>query len=140
MSKNFNDDKVAYLGCDYVRLNEPEPLPIPQRSWYEDGQLVYSAPIGSDPNISEFLAANPLLTLGVYEKPLQTLSYGGILLLGGVLEIGSPSLLPPNTTLEQANEQILALVVGNWTCQLNNTFGSSSVTYTIRECGELNQI
>ena len=124
------------LECDYVE--EPYPLPSPQRSWYKDDELVYSALVGNSPNASEFFAANPLLAMGVLNPPpIHILSDGSILLSNQVENITLPSLLPPGTTLEQVKEQLYALLLGNWMCKLNNTLGNASHTYMIRECSKL---
>lgn len=143
LSKNINDNKIARLACSYDRWTGPQPVPTPQISWYKDGELVYSELTGRylNPNDSAFIAANPLLAYGVFDQvPFVALSSGNIFLLGSVTNITSPSLLPPGTTLKQAQDQLLTLLVGNWTCKLNNTLGSSSITYMIRECGKLNQV
>ena len=124
------------LECDYVEA--PYPIPIPQRSWYKDGELVYSAPVFSVPDASAFFAANPLLGLGALSPPpIRTLSDGSILLSNHVENITSPSLLPPGTTVEQVKEQLRTLLLGNWTCTLNNTLGDASHTHMIRECSKL---
>jgi hypothetical protein len=133
-------DKVAIaLDCDYIKL--PYALPIPQISWYKDGELVYSTEVSSVPDASAFFAANPLLEMGVLSPPpIHTLADGSILLSNQVENITSPSLLPPGTTVEQVKEQLHSFLLGNWTCKLNNTLGDASHTHMIRDCSKLLQI
>jgi hypothetical protein len=129
------------LDCDYVKL--PYVRPIPQRSWYKDGELVYSTEVYSSevPDASAFFAANPLLEIGVLSPPpIHTLADGSILLSNQVENITSPSLLPPGTTVEQVREQLRSFLLGNWTCKLNNTLGDASHTHMIRDCSKLLQI
>ena len=95
LTKDPEDNRAAFLGCEYIR---PEPIPAPQRSWYKDGELVYSISSDIHPNALEFLAANPLLDAGDLTS-LRTYSSGSLYLIGyGFVEDStSPSSLPPNT-------------------------------------------
>ena len=116
------DDKdITALDCDFIP--RPSPHPNLQRSWFKDGELVYLAPHGYSPDASDFLAANPLL----HPFSFLPLFDGTILLNIEIENITSPILL-----------QLVEQLVGNWTCVLNNTFGSASRTYIVmEECGEL---
>ena len=89
------------------------------------------APVGAVPDASDFLAANPLLAQGVFHPfTFFPFSNGTILLNIEVDNITAPILL-----------QLVEQLVGNWTCVLNNTFGSASRTYIVtKECGELIKI
>ena len=122
------DDKdFTALDCDFIP--RPSPRSNLQRSWFKDGELVYLAPVGAVPDASDFLAANPLLAHGVFHPfTFFPFSNGTILLNIEIDNITSSFLL-----VEQ--------LVGNWTCVLNNTFGSASRTYIVtKECGELIKI
>ena len=137
-----DDEDFTALDCDFI----PHPIPRPtlQRSWFKDGEFIYSAQVGSVPwpDASDFLAANPLLAHGVLHPfSFFPFSNGTILLNIEIDNITSPFLFPPGTTLELARVQLVEQLVGNWTCVLNNTFGSASRTYTVtKKCGELIKI
>ena len=79
---------------------------------------------------------NPILISGVFNIPtLQVLSNGTITMYTGFTNITSPELgmLELETTLEQAREMLFDIFLGNWTCHVNNSLGSFSVEYILRE-------
>jgi hypothetical protein len=79
---------------------------------------------------------NPILLPGVFNiSPFQILSDGTVTIYTGFANISFPELgmLAPNTTLEQAREELFDLFLGNWTCHVNNSLGSFSVEYILRE-------
>ena len=124
---------VIELECMILK-GQPSPL----RSWFKDGELVYSAISGLDFDASDFLSDNPLLIPGVLDPtPFTALKDGIIFYNYDIMNISVPSMLPPGTTLEQATQEVFDLLIGNWTCLVNNTLGLAMVTYTIRECGKL---
>ena len=127
------DSKVVELDC--IILNSPQPSPL--RSWFKDGELVYSTISGLTVDPNDFLMDNPILVPGVLDpSPFTALGDGRIFYNYDIMNISVPSMLPPGTTLEQATQEVFDLLIGNWTCLVNNTLGSSTVTYVIRECGK----
>ena len=126
------------LECD-VDFNVPRPIPRPLLSWFKNGELVSSAQLYDTTAIDEsFLTANPVLTPGVFDVILfGVLSDGTAVLTTIFTNITSPVLgnLPPDTTHEQARELLFSTYLGNWTCFVNNSIGSSSVEYIVREYG-----
>ena len=135
-----NEELLTRLSCDVDYSKLPHPIPLPTRSWFKDSQLVSSTLYGVAAEIDEsFLMENPILNLGVFDfLPLQILSDGDITLFNGFSNITSRELgmLSPSTTLEQAREKLFDIFLGNWTCIVNNSLGSSSVEYILRENGE----
>ena len=117
-------------------MNDPQPSP--RRTWFKDGEQVYSAISGFTPDPSEFVMMNPILMPGVLDPiTFSTLSDGSIVYNYEVENITSPQLLPPNTTTEEeAEQQVFELLLGNWTCMVNNTLGSATITYVITDCGK----
>lgn len=137
LSRNSDKVATALIDCDFSIL--PHPKPYPQRTWYKDDELVYSTLSDSDPNDTEFLAANPLLAMGIVvldPSPFhQQLIVDGSILLHNRIE-NVTSLPPGVATLKEAREKLFTLLLGNWTCKVNNTLGSTSRTYIIKECGK----
>ena len=116
----------------------PIPFPYPSRSWFKDGKLVYIAPISTVPDISDYTVDNPVLKPGVLTPDVfAALSDGTILYNTQVENIIFAMPFPPGTTILQARQLVFNGLIGNWTCVANNLLGSSSVTYVIKECGEL---
>lgn len=126
------------LDCT-VDNSVPQPVPIPLQSWYKDGELVSSAQIHeSTEPIMSFVMANQLLMMGVFDfSPLQVLLGGTLVLTTTFTNITNPMLgqLSPDTTIAQARELLFETFLGNWTCLVNNSLGSSSVEYIVREYG-----
>ena len=128
------DNKIVNLECEI--LGNPQPNPL--RSWFKDGELVYSAINGFSPNPSDFFMNNPILVPGVLDPiTLSALSDGTIVYNYEVRNITSPQQLPPGTTEAQIEQQVFDLLLGNWTCIVNNTLGSTTITYLITDCGEI---
>ena len=107
--------------------------------WYKDGELVYSTPLEQTPNPNlDFFVENQILMPGIFDQIVLTPTIiGEIFYFYGVMNISMPDLLPPDiTTLEQARQELFNLALGEWMCVVNNSLGTASVTYVIRECGE----
>ena len=109
------------------------PQPNPTRSWFKDGELVYSVLSGTSVSPTAYYMKYPILEFGVLEPPVfSAISDGTIYFNYEVKTIAFPDELSPNTTIEQARQMVLEHLVGNWTCKVNNTFGSAiSITYII---------
>ena len=115
-------------------------LPSPSFSWFKDGQPFHN--IFNDPIIEEsFLAQKPILMPGVFDVPPLSIILIGyeIHLSTRFTNIANPMLggLVPDTTLPEARQLVLDTLLGNWTCFVNNSLGSASVEYIIRELGKL---
>ena len=130
---HVRNDSVVFLTCDVADL--PRPIPLPTRFWFKDGQIVSSMQYGASAEIDElFLMENPILTIGVFDFPaFQVLLDGTTVLFTGFSNISSPELgmIAPGTTLEEARKMLLNIFLGNWTCLVNNSLGSSSVEYIL---------
>lgn len=127
------------LGCDVINdpLNPPLPLPTPTRSWFKDGELIYSALLDDPPDASKFLMNNTIFVLGVLDPATLTLpSDGKIYYNTQVVNITSPSLIAHITTIDQAREEVFDFVLGNWTCVVSNNLGTVSLQHIISECGK----
>ena len=129
---------LLFLECD-VDFNVPRPIPLPLLSWFKDGELVSSAHLNDFTTIDEsFLTTNPILKAGVFDiVPFMVLSDGTAVFTTKFNNITSPVLgnLPPDITPEQARELLFNTYLGNWTCFVNNSIGSSSVEYIVRKYG-----
>ena len=143
IAENFcvdrDNDTVVMLECEIPNdpSNPPTPQPLPLQSWFKDGELVYTAPLDNTPDIDDFTMDNPVLIPGVLVPTTFTASADGTISYSTeVMNITFLPQLPPSTTTEQARQMLFDLLLGNWTCVANNSLGTSSVTYTIRECGE----
>lgn len=134
ISRNTSDPKAVTLKCGL--LNTPQPQAM--RSWFKNDELIYTEFTDSAVDLSEYFILFPILITGILDPPpLTATSDGTIFLNYEVNNITTPALLPMNTTLEQAREEVFDLLLGKWECTVNNTLGSATpVTYLIRECGE----
>ena len=127
---------MIQLDCK-IQADPPIPLPTPSRSWFKDGELVYTAPLETVPDVDEYTMANPVLITGVLTPGVFSATADGTIFYNTEVEnITFAMPLPPGTTVEQARVMVFDGLLGNWTCVGNNTLGSSSVTNIIRECGE----
>ena len=138
---NRSDRELFTLGCD-IYDGPPTALPLPRRLWYKDGELVYSASLlGDSVDLTSFIIAHPILALGVlYPTVLIASEDGTIFYHAYVDNITHPTLLPPGiTTIEQAEQQVLELLLGNWTCVVENSLGRKSVTYSFRNSSEVGE-
>ena len=143
IAENFcvdrDNDTVVMLECEIPNdpSNPPTPQPLPLQSWFKDGELVYTAPLGTIPDIEDFVMDKQVLMPGVLDPTTFTADGDGTISYSTVvMNISIPVFLPPNTTIEQARQMLFDLLLGNWTCVANNSLGTSSVTHIVRECGE----
>ena len=131
---------VLLLECAIDDTRIPRPVPLPILSWFKDGELISSAQSGQNFQIEEsYVMANPILTRGVFDfSVLTVLNDGTVALTTSVTNITLRALgmIPLDTTLEQARELLLNTFLGNWTCVVNNSLGSSSVEYIVGEFGK----
>jgi hypothetical protein len=144
MDVDRNDEALSAwmlsLECN-VDTATPQPVPSPSVSWFKDGQLVSSTLLGDSTMIEEsFLTQNPILIPGVFNITIQFLleyssSTTAMYLSTVFTNITNPMLgnLTPDTTLEQARQLLFDTFLGNWTCFVNNSVGSASVEYILRE-------
>ena len=120
------------MECDVIN-----DVPTPSRSWFKDGQLVSSVQLYDSAVIEEsFLAQNPILIQGVFDVPLFGILVSGDVILSTMFtNITNPMLgnLAPSTSFMQARQLLLDTYLGNWTCFVNNSLGSASVEYIVRE-------
>ena len=130
---HVRNDMGVFLTCDVADL--PQPIPLPTRVWLKDGQIVSSMQYHAFAEIDElFLMENPILTIGVFDIPaFQVLPDGTTILFAGFGNITSTELgmIAPDTTLDEARKMLLNIFLGNWTCLVNNSLGSSSVEYIL---------
>ena len=134
-----NVDRVLNLMCDVRNdpSNPPIPLPTPTRSWFKDGNLIYSAQLSAFLDASGFLMNNTILALGVLTPMILTLQQDGQIWYNTRVDnITQPGMIPEVTTIDQARELVFDLSLGMWTCAVNNMFGTAAVEYLIRECGK----
>ena len=128
---------VIILECNTERGGHPNPLPRASRSWFKDGQMVSSTLIGGSALIDEsFLMAHPILNIEVFDTPPLTLvPYGDLIVYLGFRNVTSPfsGMLAPTTSIEQARDMVFDILLGNWTCLVNNSLGTSSIDYVVRE-------
>ena len=123
------DSKVIPLQCEI--LNTPQPNPT--RSWFKNDELIYSVSSGVSVSLTDYYMNYPILNLGVLEPPVLTATSDGTIYFNyEVKNITNPDELTPNTTIEQAQQIVLEHLIGSWTCNVSNTFGSAiSITYVI---------
>ena len=117
------------------------PIPTPRRTWYKDGIIVYSNDIGTAPDPSDFFANEPILTPGVLSPiTLIALLNGSLTYNTRVDNITEPQIVamhyPEINNSAAAEELIFNLLLGNWTCVLQNDVGMASVQYLVQECGK----
>lgn len=131
----MNMPEFITLECESV--NNAQPTPV--RTWFKDGEVVYSETVGFSIDLdSEYLMQRPILTPGVLNPiTLTLLSAGTVIYNYLVFNITMPQALPDDFTLQQARQEVFEILLGTWTCIVNNTLGSTPpITYTIRECGK----
>ena len=126
--------RTVLMECEI--LNDPQPTP--RRTWFKDGKNVYSDLTGSFPDLTEYFIENSILVTGVLDPITITAPRDGTIYYNyEVMNITFPALLPPDTTIAQAEQQVFQHLLGNWSCTVDNTLGSATVTYKIRECGKV---
>ena len=122
----------------------PQPVPLPDRSWFRDGILVASAQSGQNLNLeASFTMMFPIFIAGVFDITAITLTADGLIsYTTRFINITMPMLgdLPPDIDLPTARAMVFNLLPGTWTCFVNNSLGSASVEYVIRECGKLTTV
>ena len=117
------------ITCDL--LNEeplPDPgigaaFPNPNRIWEHNGVVVYDEIIvGNDPFTQEFRDEFPDLVI----DPLFSLNPDG----GIIFQLALYNTTRPSSVRAYDS------AFGEWTCTLNNTFGSPTATSLLRVCGK----
>lgn len=121
--------------------SSPVLYPTPVRSWFRNGELVYTAFHGYPPDVSDFIMKHTILMPGVLDPVVFiATSSGSITFDTHVVNISQPMAIPSVTTVEGAREQVFNLLIGNWTCVVTNELGTDSVTHTFTSCSELTRI
>ena len=135
ISRETSGSKLVTLTCGLLNIPQPRAM----RSWFKNDELIYTELTESSVDLSDYFMQFPILMTGVLDPTAFTATSDGIIFLNYEVDnITTPALLPPNTTLEQAREEVFDLLLGNWECRVNNTLGSATpVMYLIRECGEI---
>ena len=143
------DERRQYiLYCD-VNSNEGSStqsiaFPTPDSAWFAQGDLLYRVDANDPPpNTRDFIdffmdPPNRILLApdSVFPSVLQTRDDGGIqfnFLTENVTL--SEAMFPPGVTRDNFRMAALQALVGEWTCEANNTFGMDTATSTIRICG-----
>ena len=118
-----------------INSNGATPFPIPQRSWYKDGELVYTANDGTLPDASEYFMKYPILMLGVLEpQSLHLFANGDLAYITDVNNITNNNLIPDIADKEAARRYVFNHLLGNWTCFVSNNLGNDYVSNII--CGK----
>ena len=145
------DDRRQYtLTCD-INSNERTPtrsraFPTPDRAWFSEGELLYRAGANDAPpdtrDFLEFfmdpLAPNRILLApdSVFPSVLQTRDGGGLQFNLQTENLTLPELMyPMGVTADNFQTAAFQAIVGEWTCEANNTFGMDTATSVIRLCG-----
>ena len=125
------------LGCSVTSHTSQSLYPIPQRSWFRNDALVYTAKVYNVPDVSEFIMNNTILMLGVLEPQVfSILVDGSIIFIHRVMNITTPSLIPDVKNIHDASNIVFSLMLGTWVCTAVNNLGNDSVTYTVRKNGK----
>lgn len=92
----------------------------------------------SNPNLTTFITEHPILTLGLLDPVVLTSNSSGTIYYNTrVHNVTRLELLPLSiTTAAQVEQLVYDLLLGNWTCVVENDMGCDSITYTIKEPGE----
>lgn len=124
-------------------------FPTPDRSWSLNDDLLYRTGAQENPNLREnpefYMASDirMLLSPDFFVPPLLTTPTGidqGALLFNFELINASAQALMMLESFNNIGEARVAApsaLVGDWTCQANNSFGADSATSSIRICGTL---
>lgn len=143
-----NDMREYRLSCG-INSNEGTPtqsraFPTPDRAWFLNGDELYQAGANDPPpetrDFPEFFMDPPTRILlapdSVFPSVLQTRDDGGLQFNLQAENLTLPeAMLPPGVDPDNFRPDILAAIVGDWTCEANNSFGMDTATSTIRICG-----
>ena len=125
-----------------INSNGAPPFPIPQRSWYKDGELVYTANDGTLPDASEYIMKYPIFMPGVLEPQALFLYDDGTIFYSipiyFIINYNDliPDLIPDIADKEAVRRYLFNHLLGNWTCFVSNNLGNDSVSYIITDCGK----
>ena len=124
------------LNCDVSYATPPRPFPLPTRSWFRNGELVYTVDIGAEIDNNNFTRKHLILLPNLVEPTVFVTKTNGIIQFNTeVSEIKIPIF--GLTSTEVARDQLYDVIFGNWTCVVRNDLGSSSIEYIVTEkCGE----
>ena len=130
MSRNITEPVI--LSCN---INVDFLVPTPRRTWYKDGIVIYSNDVDTAPDLSDFYDNKPILTPGLLSPVTLIASFDGSLMYNTRVDnITSPSVLADlGIAASDVEELIFNLLLGNWTCVLQNDVGMASVQYLVHE-------
>ena len=128
-------------------INELGAVPVPTLTWYKDDILAITTDQFGQSSLNEdFLSQgnNSLLQFGVIDPPplvaLTTLPFGGgELFLNFVtvnISISNPALIPSGVDESNIGRELFDVLLGNWECRVNNTFGEDSALTELSDCGK----
>ncbi len=123
-------------------------FPTPDRSWSLDGDLLDRAQAGDNfdlrSNPDFFMESDRRMVLnpdffipGVLVAPTGGNLQGGIQFNFVLSNTTMLMTVASIDTIDEARAEAYLAVVGEWTCQANNSFGSDTATSNVRLCGML---
>lgn len=128
---------MAILECG-VSEGPPLALPTPERSWFRNDVLVYTAVVDEQPMADDFIMNNTIVMVGVLTPQVFVLTAdGAINFQTSIQNITLAGLIPHITSNAEAEEEVFQFLLATWTCEAANILGTARISYTVRECGEL---
>lgn len=137
-------DLLLELSCNVLGENLTEhasiAFPLPSRKWYKDDILLYSVdPISKEVckgiNPSFFWGKNALLDQGVVSpSPLLPLQDGGLVLFFSSASNLTSSSFPQGTTNATLAGDVFNVLLGKWSCEVENILGKQAAETVITEC------
>ena len=121
------------------KLNEkslPPAIPAPSVKWILNNEIIHED-TESMMN-TDFLESgnNKLLSPGLINPiPLTFSNSLEFVTINLCLWNITSELIPEGINIDNIHDNLFELILGNWTCQQNNSLGSSSASTLISECG-----
>ena len=129
-----NTNTSVALRCNLLQTNHSSPVPKPIRIWHKDGDL-----LSNGTNISQtFFRERKLLILGVLTPPnfiLLGSAFSVLFLNTSVDNVTTSDLLEDDVPIEVARDMLFDLLLGEFTCSVQNVYGMDTATTVIQECG-----
>lgn len=140
------DTRSYTISCGINTEGSPtqsRAFPIPDRAWFHNGDLLYRVPANMFPGareFPEFFMDTPgrmlLAPDAIFPTVFATTSTGGLLFDFGFDNLTLPEAMrPPGVTMDNFRDVALMGLIGEWTCEANNTFGMDTATSVVRLCG-----